>query len=214
MGLTFTDTNPLDLANLLRIRRLDHVTVDPFLLELYAGELGVFDAIEGNTVTVVGTRGDFNGDGLLSGKDIDLLSAEARNPGPKLSFDLTGDETVNAEDRTHWVHNLRTTYFGDANLDGEFNSSDLVDIFTAGQYEDDIEMNSTWATGDWNGDGDFDTGDLVVAFQDGGFENGPKAATNAVPEPSGDSLAFLLGLAAALGRRSPSKTQRRIAACR
>jgi hypothetical protein len=58
---------------------------------------------------------------------------------------------------------------GDSNLDGIFNSSDLVLVFTAGQYEDAIPGNSTFATGDWNGDGDFTTSDLVLAFQYGAY---------------------------------------------
>ena len=43
--------------------------------------------------------------------------------------------------------------FGDANLDGAFDSGDLVQIFATGEYEDDQSGNSTWADGDWNCDG-------------------------------------------------------------
>ncbi len=70
------------------------------------------------------------------------------------------------------VHALNKSYLGVVQLDGEFNSVDLVDVFQAGQYEDGIAGNSIWSTGDWNGDGDFTTSDLVVAFQDGGYEAG------------------------------------------
>ena len=56
---------------------------------------------------------------------------------------------------------------GDVNGDGIFDSSDLVQIFRAGEYEDGIDNNSTFAEGDWNGDGDFDSSDLVLAFQSG-----------------------------------------------
>jgi hypothetical protein len=58
---------------------------------------------------------------------------------------------------------------GDANRDGVFNSSDLIVVFQAGEYEDGIEGNSTWTEGDWNGDGDFDTADLILAFQQGKY---------------------------------------------
>jgi len=84
-------------------------------------------------------------------------------------------------------------YVGDTNLDGEFNSSDLVNLFTAAEYEDNVPMNSTWATGDFNGDGEFDSGDLVAAFADGGYEKGKRPVANAVPEPSGYVL-FVFGL--------------------
>ena len=50
-------------------------------------------------------------------------------------------------------------------LDGVFNSTDLVKIFQANEYEDSIDGNSTWAEGDWNCDGDFSTADLILAFQ-------------------------------------------------
>ncbi|MCA9213001.1 MAG: hypothetical protein KDB27_08050, partial [Planctomycetales bacterium] len=59
---------------------------------------------------------------------------------------------------------------GDANNDGVFNSSDLVKIFQAGEYEDEIAENSTFEEGDWNGDGDFDSSDLVAAFQAGTYQ--------------------------------------------
>ena len=142
--------------------------------------------------------GDFNADKELTVEDIDLLTAEIQNDEPRFWFDTDGDEIVDGDDRTHWVHELKNTYFGDANLDGEFNTGDLTLVFKASQYEDDIPMNSTWSTGDWNGDGEFDTGDLVAAFKDGGFEKGPRAAVNAVPEPTSFVLLAIgwIGIAA------------------
>jgi hypothetical protein len=98
---------------------------------------------------------------------------------------------INREDQRIWVMNLKHTWFGDANMDREFNSGDLVLVFQAGQYEDAVAYNSTWSTGDWDADGEFTTGDLVVAFQDGGYEQGPRVDIAAVPEPSGQ-LALLI----------------------
>ncbi len=54
---------------------------------------------------------------------------------------------------------------GDSNGDGIFNSTDLILVFRAGEYDDGIDGNSTFEEGDWNGDGDFDSADLVAAFQ-------------------------------------------------
>lgn len=59
---------------------------------------------------------------------------------------------------------------GDANLDGIFDSADLVALFQLGEYEDDLVGNSTKATGDFDGNGEFDTSDLVLAFQQGTYE--------------------------------------------
>jgi hypothetical protein len=58
---------------------------------------------------------------------------------------------------------------GDANRDGRFDSSDLVLILAAGEYEDEVADNSTWEDGEWNGDGDFTTADLVLALSAGQF---------------------------------------------
>ena len=73
---------------------------------------------------------------------------------------------------------------GDANRDGNFNSADLVQSFQRGEYEDQIEGNSTWEDGDWDGDALFNSSDFVIAFTDGGYELGPKMPAQAVPEPT------------------------------
>ncbi|MEZ6115845.1 MAG: FG-GAP-like repeat-containing protein [Pirellulaceae bacterium] len=67
------------------------------------------------------------------------------------------------------IHVLEQRLVGDVNDDGRFNSSDLVAIFQAGEYEDGVDGNSTFETGDWNGDGEFNTQDLVKAFQEGAY---------------------------------------------
>ena len=71
---------------------------------------------------------------------------------------------------------------GDVNLDGRFDSQDIVLVFQAAEYEDDKENNSSWYEGDWNCDGEFDSSDLVEAFKNGGFtfEARPKLAAAAI----------------------------------
>ena len=109
---------------------------------------------------------------------MNLLSAEARSGANGATFDLDGDGLVDDADRTVWVEasDIGKTYFGDSNLDGEFNSTDFVTVFVAGEYEDGIANNSGWDTGDWNGDAEFDSSDFVTAFISGGYETGPRAA--------------------------------------
>lgn len=140
--------------------------------------------------------GDYNGNGSLDAADIDLLSAAERENSDDLRFDANGDGAITNDDRLFWIADLAKTWVGDSNLDGEFNSSDFVFVFTAGEYEDALANNSTWATGDWNGDTDFNSSDFVVAFTEGGFEQGERVAVAAVPEPA--TLSLAIGAAAAL----------------
>jgi hypothetical protein len=109
---------------------------------------------------------------------------------------------ITDEDRRVWVQDLKRTYFGDANLDGEFNTGDLVQVFQGGEFEDGFLTNSGWSEGDWDGDLEFDTSDFVIAFQAGGFEQGPRAAF-LVPEPNGLAMVMevVMALAGCVGWR-------------
>ena len=157
----------------------------------HSGE--VFEFVGLSEVRFEGTSatlpGDYDADGLLTAHDIDLLSTAIRTGDTSPPFDLNHDARVDSGDRDTWVEQLRQTWYGDANLDGEFSTQDLVDVLAAGQYEDDQALNSTWASGDWDGDADFNSSDLVIALAGGGFEQGPRQAAAAVPEPSGLMLA-------------------------
>ena len=109
---------------------------------------------------------------------------------------MNGDEAVDNTDVDIWVKDLANTWLGDANVDGEFNSTDFVTVFVKGKYE--REQDSVWSEGDWNGDGRFNSSDFVVAFVDGGYEKGKKPpAVGVVPEPSTGVL-ILLGLVTAM----------------
>jgi hypothetical protein len=141
-----------------------------------------------------GLLGDFNRNGVLDAPDIDLLTATVIAGSNDLEFDLNNDELVNQQDRTIWVHDLRKTWFGDATLDGLFNSDDLILALSSGEYEDGIASNSIWESGDWNGDGDFTSADLIEAISDGGYDAGPRPmGPAAVPEPSA-ALSMTMGL--------------------
>lgn len=100
-----------------------------------------------------------------------------------LFLDYTGDNRVDSADRDFLIRNILDTSYGDSNLDGRFNSRDLVLVFQADEYEDAVGGNSTWATGDWNGDSEFDSRDFVLAFDSGGYENDGPANSHSVPEP-------------------------------
>ncbi len=113
--------------------------------------------------------GDFNQDGTITAEDIDLLCQQIRGAEPEPGFDLNDDGLVDMLDFERLVLSLIGTTPGDANLDGIFDSGDLVEVFALGQYEDEVSGNSGWADGDWNCDSEFDSEDLVAAFQQGGY---------------------------------------------
>ena len=111
---------------------------------------------------------------------IDELTRAIHQGSSNHHYDVDQNGQVDEYDRWHWVKYVAQSTFGDANLDRQFNSTDLVQVFQAGQYEDGVAGNSLWSTGDWNGDGDFTSVDFIVAFVEGGYEN----ATIPVPEPA------------------------------
>jgi hypothetical protein len=144
--------------------------------------------------------GDFDGSGVLDAADIDDLTAQVAGQSNPAAYDLNGDMAVNAGDIGVWVKELFNSWIGDANLDGEFNSSDLVAVLASGTYE--VDVDSTWSSGDFSGDRRTNSGDLVAALSDGGYEAGPRAAVQSVPEPSTALLAALAcGLVAVFRRR-------------
>jgi uncharacterized membrane protein len=140
--------------------------------------------------------GDFDHNGMVELPDIDLLGGAIRAVSTNPMFDLNASGLAELGDLDQLVHDILGTWYGDASLDGLFNSFDIVQVFQAGKYEDDQPLNASWNTGDWNLDGDFTSSDLVAAFGDGGYEQGPRPAAAAVavavPEPV-SPLSLLLG---------------------
>jgi autotransporter-associated beta strand protein len=63
---------------------------------------------------------------------------------------------------------------GDANGDGQFESSDLIQVSQEGRYES--RQPADWTQGDWNGDAEFNSADIVAAFQDGGYQQAAQAS--------------------------------------
>jgi hypothetical protein len=163
--------------------------------------LKLFDAAIDWLLGAGNLPGDFNSNGVLDAGDLDDLTAQSATVTHPAAYDLTSDSLVDATDVGVWVKDLYNSWIGDANLDGEFNSSDLVGVLASGTYEADVD--SVWSTGDFNGDGRTNSGDLVAALADGGYESGPRAAVAAVPEPSALVL-VLVGLLLSL-----STTRRR-----
>lgn len=132
-------------------------------------------------ISQASVAGDFDGNGVLDIVDINMLVGKSAEGSNDAQFDLDNDGLVNQTDINIWAKDLKNTWIGDANLDDEFNSSDLVTVFVAGKFETELDAN--WDEGDWTGDRRFSSSDLVAAFVDGGFEAGPRNAVQNVPEP-------------------------------
>ena len=115
-------------------------------------------------------QSDINEDGEVGAEDIDLMYDEVHQGTSDLEFDLNHDDEVDEADVGYLIDRVLNSVEGDANLDGLFDSSDLIEVLQYREYED-LEMgNSTWATGDWNGDRDFNSSDLIDALQHGRYE--------------------------------------------
>jgi hypothetical protein len=154
-------------------------------------------------LSVTGTAGligDFNQDGVLDASDIDDLTTQSASGTNPPAYDLNADNLVNETDVDTWIVDLFNSWVGDANLDNEFNSSDLVAVLASGTYEADVA--SVWSTGDFNGDGRTNSSDLVAALAGGGYEAGPRAAVHAVPEPATAVLLLLPALLLLTRRRA------------
>jgi hypothetical protein len=140
------------------------------------------------------TPGDFNADSLLTVEDVDLLSAEIDSPEPRFWFDLNDDGMVDQDDRPVWVSDLKQTFFGDADLDGQVDAADLNNLALSWQASDA----TSWAQGDFDGDGNVNATDLNSLALN--WRKGTAEAA-AVPEPSTTTLLMIVGILTITRRR-------------
>ena len=200
-GVTFqiASSGSLAIGDSFQIVDADQILGVPIITSLNPAETWSFDASTGLLIfgTGGGLTGDYNNNGELDVEDLDLQATAIAGGLDPPEFDLTGDGVVDEGDRVFWLHDLKGTWVGDADLNGLFDSGDFVAVFIEGKYE--TGEAAGWAQGDWNADLVFDSGDFVSAFIDGGYEIGAfPGAVQAVPEPSSLVLT-LFGLAALLG---------------
>ena len=131
-------------------------------------------------VVVPTVPGDFNGDQAVNALDIDLLFAATQGTIPPASstFDVNGDGVVNStpnttsSDADHWVQVLKSTRYGDTNLDQKVNFADLVAL--AQHYRNPT---GTWDEGDMDGTDGVTFSDLVLLAQNYGYGVNPTSLT-------------------------------------
>lgn len=112
-----------------------------------------------------GVSFDFNGDAVLDARDLDALCSAIGLSSDDIRFDVDQDGDVDLDDHAAMVESVFRSEVGDANLDGTFDTEDLVQIFQNGKYN--TQSPAGWADGDWNCDGIFDSTDIILALQNG-----------------------------------------------
>ncbi|MHC4562200.1 MAG: S8 family serine peptidase [Planctomycetota bacterium] len=113
----------------------------------------------------VGMTADFSGDGSVDNLDIDALYANLGNP----AYDLDGDGDADTADVDVLIHDILNTEYGDANMDGLVDATDLA-IFKAS-----FGGNGLWAEGNFNGDSLVDITDLAILSANFGFQRPAEA---------------------------------------
>jgi hypothetical protein len=184
------------LGNDLGFRSREQVHLDRFTIALFGadaiqaeGDLYLDNVRVDIVIESPVAAGDFSQNGILDVADIDMLTSAVAGHSDLSNFNLNADAAIDADDIRFWIVDLLGSWQGDANLDGEFNSADLVQVLAAGTYEADVV--SVWSTGDFDGDARTNSTDLVAALADGGYEQGPRAVAPAVPEPHAGLLLAL-----------------------
>ena len=144
----------------------------------------------------MGVGGDFDRDGELNLTDVEALSDVIRTGSDDPRYNLTSDEVVDELDLGVWVQQIRKTYLGDANLDGQVDGEDLNALALNWRSEQIVG----WAQGDFTADGNVDSDDLNLLALNWQSTNAV-AAASAVPEPSSAVLSFF-GFVALLALRN------------
>jgi hypothetical protein len=93
-------------------------------------------------------------------QQVDAVCALVQSGSRLADFDRDG--ITDGRDRNWIFSDLLDLHVGDVNLDGQFDSSDLVAVMQRGRFQAyDGDSGTRWSEGDWDGDGDFDADDLA-----------------------------------------------------
>jgi hypothetical protein len=112
----------------------------------------------GSLAATLSTPGDFDGDGLITGADIDQLFDALAISSNVAAFDLDSNGTLDRLDAAYLITELLETLPGDANLDGVVDGLDF-NVWSSHKFS---SCSATWTTGDFNGDASVDVRDFNV----------------------------------------------------
>ena len=118
--------------------------------------------------------GDFSGNDELDVADINLLATAVREGNIHPQYDLDQNGTLDLDDHTYWVADLKHTWMGDADLDGSVNFADFLVL--SGNFGQE----GGWAHGDFDNSGDVQFADFLLLSSNFGQTAGEVAT---VPEP-------------------------------
>ena len=132
-----------------------------------------------NRITVVAeatdVAGDLNYNGELDEGDLNIMAQNValipighEFSEVQLRLDVNRDETVDVNDVHHWVTDLKSTFVGDANLDGEVKFDDFLALSA------NFGHAGGWAEGDFDANGQVEFPDFLALSANFG------AAANAV----------------------------------
>ena len=195
-----TDWTRVDLSSLAEADRLYFN-----LRSSDSGDLGMntpaYFAIDQIQLVDRTLAGDFDGDGLASGDDIDLLCAAVNSSLDPDTYDMNADGELTADDVLAWL-DATGQYQGDVNLDGEVEFGDFLVLSAAFGLQEPV-----WTAGDLNCDGDVAFADFLSLSANFGLGSTETNALAAVPEPT--AWATALSLVALLLFRVDRKSRQR-----
>lgn len=129
--------------------------------------------------------GDFDGDGLASADDIDLLCAAVHSSDGPRTYDMNADGVLTNDDVVAWL-NSADHYQGDVNFDGEVAFGDFLVLSAAYGATEPV-----WTSGDLNCDSEVEFADFLLLSANFGLGS-TESSTMAVPEPTWGAGLFVV----------------------